>query len=226
MDELIIKKQFAPVIILLMSLMFGACEYRVKTPAPPKASTQFRVVTYNVSNNPDDDAEDAYLAAIFTAIESLDIQGNQLRPQIISVQETDTASSQRLADLLNTIYEVDSYALEVSGSVGGYRTAIIYDSASFDNIVVTELTGAPFTRPLLRVQLQPVGKSESMYVYAIHLKSGSSTSDIDARELEAQAIAADAMALNDGVKLFLGDFNWKGASEPAWVSSLAYRLTR
>ena len=71
---------------------------------------------------------------------------------------------------------------------------------------------------MVRGQFRPVGTTGKFdfYVYAVHLKSGSSGSDKTARATEAANLRANADALGDGVNIiYAGDFNMLGSSEGA-----------
>lgn len=204
--------------LFISAIIFSGC-------IPPAADEDtatlpneiFRVVSYNISNNPDNTEEEEYLTTIFSAIKNFNNQGITSRPHIIALQETDSSSAATVNNLMNELFAVDSYELITSGSVGGDRTALIYDDSRFEYLDAIEIVDDSLTRPVLRVKLSPTNSSELLYIYIIHLKSGSTTADIAAREAEAQIIAADANSLLDGGKLFLGDFNWRGASEGAWA---------
>ncbi len=183
-----------------------------------------RVVAYNTVNNPDNASEDAAFTTVFDAIGTEVVDGRAKRPDVIAVAETDAGSSARLVNLLNNLYGVTSYNIITSSPSGFFdRTAVVYDSSTVSLLGSTELT-AGLTHNTVRTLLRPVGTSGSadFYVYAIHLKSGSSSSDKTTRASEAALLRADADALGDGANiLYAGDFNLLGSSEGAWSNLTA-----
>ena len=61
--------------------------------------------------------------------------------------------------------------------------------------------------------------SQRVTAYAVHLKSGTASSDRNQRTTEAALLRADADALGSaalGNLIYLGDFNWQRSSEGAW----------
>lgn len=81
------------------------------------------------------------------------------------------------------------------------------------------------THPILRAHFRIVGSTatnEQFYIYAIHLKSGSSASDVTQRSNEATHLRNNADALGQGTQIiYAGDFNLTGSSEGAWANLLA-----
>ena len=54
--------------------------------------------------------------------------------------ETDTGSSVRLVEFLNATHGVDAYEMVTSSSIGGDRTALLYDTGTVDLIDAVDLT--------------------------------------------------------------------------------------
>lgn len=210
--------------LVLSSLVFSGClSPKVTSKAtPPLEQDTFRVVTYNISNNPDNESEVKDITTIFNGIAELKLQDVSTRPHIIALQETDSASSLSVTDNLSVMFDEHgaSYQQVVSASVGGDRSALIYDESSFVFISSEELTDSALTRPVLKVKLKPIGSNEFIYFYVIHLKSGSTNDIKSIRQAEAHIILDDANNTNDGGKVFLGDLNICCASEPAWSELL------
>jgi len=183
-----------------------------------------RVVAYNTYNNPDDAIEDAWFSTIFSAIGNELVNGVAKRLDILVVSETDTGSSARLVDILNNLYGVSTYNVITSSSVGGDRTGIVYDSNTLILLDSNDITDIG-THPILRAHFRPVGYTSTaseFYVYAVHLKSGSTTSDKTQRALEAANLRSNADALGESKHIiFAGDFNMQGSSEGAWTNMLA-----
>ena len=99
--------------------------------APAALATTVRVGAWNVANNPDDAGEDAAFTAVLGAIGHIDI---------LAVAETDTGSSVRLVEILNATHGVDAYEMVTSSSIGGDRTALLYDTGTVDLIDAVDLT--------------------------------------------------------------------------------------
>jgi hypothetical protein len=80
-------------------------------------------------------------------------------------------------------------------------------------------------RQELRYLFRPVGYddgSADFYVYVGHYKAGSTTTDKNRRNVEAQQVRADADALGPGAHiLYTGDFNSTSSNEPAEQTLLA-----
>ena len=188
------------------------------------APVTIRVAAYNTYNNPDDAIEDACFNTIFSAIGNELVNGVAKRLDILAVSETDTGSSARLVDILNNLYGVSTYNIITSSSVGGDRTGIVYDSNTLILLDSNDITDIG-THPILRAHFRPVGYTSTaseFYVYAVHLKSGSTTSDKTQRALEAANLRSNADALGEGKHIiFAGDFNMQGSSEAAWTNMLA-----
>jgi hypothetical protein len=188
------------------------------------APVTIRVAAYNTYNNPDNETEDANFSTVFSAIGSESVNGVAKRLDILAVSETDTGSSARLVDILNNLYGVSDYNVVTSSSVGGDKTGIVYDSNTLILLDSNDITDIG-THPIIRAHFRPVGYTSTaaeFYVYAIHLKSGSTTSDKTQRALEAANLRSNADALGEGKNIiFAGDFNLLGSSEAAWTNMLA-----
>ncbi len=187
-------------------------------------AADIRVVAYNTFNNPDDALEDSWFTTVFAAIAAESVDGIAKRPDIVAVSETDTGSSVRLVDVLNSLYGVSSYQVITSSSVGGDRTGVLYDSSTLTLQGWSDLTEIG-THPMVRAEFCPVthaGLDSEFYVYAVHLKSGSSASDKATRAAEAGNLRGDADALGEGKHIiYAGDFNMLGSSEGAWTNMVA-----
>lgn len=184
-------------------------------------SNIIRVGTYNTFNNPDNSIEDAWFGTIFGGISNKTINGTATRIDLLAVAETDTSSAARLSSILNDIHGVSSYAAIISSPDGGYdRTGIIYDTSSLALLSSLELTTG-FVHHIIRGEFRPLGTggSSDFFVYAIHLKSGSSSSAKSIRAEEAVRVRSDADALgNNAHVIFAGDFNMQGSDEEGWIN--------
>ena len=101
---------------------------------------------------------------------------------------------------------------------GGDATGFVYNTATVGLMESIELPGA-LTHSMLRGKFRPAdtfGESD-FYVYATHLKSGTTTSDQSRRQAEMSLIRANADALGDGPHVIVaGDWNMQSSSEGAW----------
>jgi len=193
--------------------------------AAPQASAAIRVVAYNTLNKPNNATEDAWFETIFSAIAAETVGGLTKRPDVVAVSETDTGSPARLVSVLNNAYGVSTYSTVTSSHDGaGDRTGVLYDSSTLDLLGSADLTDIGI-HPILRAHFRPVGETggdSEFYVYAIHLKSGSTSSAKNARAVEAANLRGDADALGQGAHIiYAGDFNMLGSSEGAWVNMTA-----
>ena len=206
-----------------MTTVFMLCLSVFGLPMVTQAAN-FRVVAYNTYNNPDDATEDTWFSTIFSAIGNETVNGVAKRLDILAVSETDETSSVRLVDILNNLYDVSTYNVVTSSSVGGDRTGVIYDSNSLILLDANDITDIG-THPIVRAHFLPVGyvsTASEFYVYAIHLKSGSASSDKEQRALEAANLRSNADSLGEGKHIiFAGDFNMLGSSEEAWTNMLS-----
>jgi hypothetical protein len=191
---------------------------------PQIAYATIRIVAYNTANNPDNATEDAWFNAIFSAIGEEEISGVAKRLDILAVSETDPDSATRLVNILNTLYNVDTYDVNTSSHVGGDRTGVVYDTSTLMLLDSNDLTNIG-THPMLRAHFRPVGYTSpdsEFYVYAIHLKAGDSLNEKNQRATEAANLRSDADALGEGKHIiFAGDFNLLGSSEGAWSNMRA-----
>ena len=161
---------------------------------------------------------------VFEAIGNESVNGLAKRLDVLAVSETDTGSSARLPNILNTLYGVNTYQVIASSPDGGNdRTAVVYDTASLSLLNSIELTTG-LTHHTVRAEFRPIGTNgdADFYVYAIHLKSGSTAGDMTNRATEAAILRADADALGDDAHvIYAGDFNLLGSSENAWSTMVA-----
>ena len=189
-----------------------------------KAGAAIRVVAYNCANRPNTTAQESHFRTVIQAIENESVNGIAKRLDILVVSEMDGTSATSLTGILNNLYGLNTYTNVLSSSVGGDRTGVIYDTSTLALTASNDLTTIG-THPILRAQFRPVGSTvtnEQFYVYAIHLKSGPTASDIAQRATEATNLRNDSDALGQGAHIiYAGDFNMTGSSEGAWTNMLA-----
>lgn len=189
------------------------------------ASAAIRVVAYNCANRPNNATHGDQFRTVFQAIGNQSVNGIAKRLDVLVMSEMDDSSGDRLTTILNNLYNVNTYTHVLSSSVGGDRTGVIYDSSTVTLVgTAVDLTTIG-THPILRAHFRPAGSTaanEQFYVYAIHLKSGSSASDIALRATEATNLRSDADALGQSAHIiYAGDFNLTGSSEGTWTNLLA-----
>jgi len=184
-----------------------------------------RIVAWNTLNGPNNETADANFSTILEAIGNETVQGNTKRIDVLALVETDPPgaggdSIGRIEDIFNELYvEMGGNYASVVTTVdgGGDSTGFVYDTSTvtlMGTAVIAE------THHMMRAQFRPadtLGESD-FYVYAIHLKSGTTAGDASLRETEAAALRVDADALGEGAQvLMVGDFNMQGSSEGAWT---------
>lgn len=189
------------------------------------ASAAVRVVAYNCANYPNNATQEAQFRTVFQAIGNESVNGIAKRLDVLVMSEMDGGSAGRLTTILNNLYNVNTYISELSSSVGGDRTGVIYDSSTVTLVGDADNLTTIGTHPILRAHFHPAGSTatnEQFYIYAIHLKSGSATSDRIQRATEATNLRNNADALGQGIHIiYAGDFNMTGSSEGAWTNLLA-----
>jgi hypothetical protein len=152
-------------------------------------------------------------------------------PDILTVTETRsnartgaTADTEFLTKTLNDLYGPGTYdhGTRNGATTGGGTEGVIYNTQTVQLLeeapIGTASTSGP-ARQELRYLFRPVGYddgSADFYVYVGHYKAGSTTTDKNRRNVEAQQVRADADALGAGVHiLYTGDFNTTSSNEPA-----------
>lgn len=185
------------------------------------AAAQLRVATWNLTNfnGSDADRNEAFRTSLFA-----EFDGRSLRPDVLVVQEvTGAAAANRLPGILNSDPRGgQDWALAQFIDGPTTDSALVYRTsrASVREVVVASAGG---TSPLpprntMRYDMAIAGyDTPVLSLYSTHMKAGTSGSDRDRREAEAQAIRADAEDLPDGTCIMLlGDFNMQSSSEDAY----------
>lgn len=187
---------------------------------------QLRIVDYNTAG----DAR-AGIGTIFAAIGAESVNGIAKAPDVISLQEQDSSASttQNLVNILNAIYGAGTYARATldGGTSGAGRPGLIYNTKTvqlISQLAFGTISTSGNARQDMRYQLRPVGYDggADFYLYASHYKASSGSSNAARRNVEAQAVRANADALGQGAHiLYTGDFNIYGSSEPMWATLTA-----
>jgi hypothetical protein len=160
-----------------------------------------RVVAYNCANRLNNVTEEGQFRTVFQAIGNQSVNGISKRLDLLVVSEMDPGSVTRLTTALNNLYNVNTFTDVLSSSVGGDSTGVMYDSSTLTLVGTAADLTTIGTHPILRAHFRPAGSTvanEQFYVYAIHLKSGDTASDIAQRATETANLRNDADALGQG----------------------------
>lgn len=174
-----------------------------------------RVVTWNVLHYPP--GRDADYRAVLSA----------LQPDVLVLQEMDnqTEVNAFLANVLNA-----------AGGPGGYAAATFTDGFDSDNALYYRTSTVTFAGPadhvdvntsLRQIDRWKVGlvgysaEASKLYVYSMHLKAGSTSSDQTQRLSETTLLRGNANGLPAGVHfVYAGDLNVRSSSEAAYAQQL------
>ncbi|MBS1706519.1 MAG: hypothetical protein JST40_11645 [Armatimonadetes bacterium] len=190
---------------------------------PVLAVAQLRVASWNVTNygSSSTDRTAAFQTCFYGVFEN-----RSLAPDVLICQEfLDATAVTNFRNLLNTATNSPGDWASIA-FVNGPDT----DSTFFYRTSKVEYLGyklvhgggnAPeVPRNVMRYDFRPVGypvDEATMAIYSSHMKSGSTTSDIDRRILEAQYVRTDAQSLNSKWSFLIGgDFNILTSSEVAY----------
>ena len=177
----------------------------------PSPAAAVRVVTYNILNFPGTTGtarEDDFR----TVVEQLDAD-------VIVVQEmlSQTGVNQFLNNILN-YSQPGTYA--AGPFINGYDTdnAVFYRISTIDLVSTQRITTA--LRDINEYVVRPVGYASSgaeFAVYSLHLKAGSTSTDLTKRLAEATILRGHMNALAEGSHhMVAGDFNIRASTEAAY----------
>jgi endonuclease/exonuclease/phosphatase family metal-dependent hydrolase len=201
------------------------------------ATAQIRVASYNTATAFEDGGTPrAGLQNVLAGIGTESFNGISKRIDLLALTEQNNTTGNTTAQVLsmmNTLYGAGTYAKGTFVSDGSINpntdsSALIYDTTKFTLVaekLVGTASGSGQPRQEIRYQLRPISytSSSDFYVYVAHYKAlGDSTSQ-NRRNIEAQAMRADANTLPAGSRiLYVGDFNLtEGTSETAWSTITA-----
>lgn len=204
----------------MLRLGFKAAILLILTLAAP-ATAQLRVTTWNLTNFNGTDADRN--AALRTALFD-EFDGRSLRPDVLVFQEITGASA---ANLLPSILNADprggqdwALAAFIDGPTTDSALAYRTSRVSIRDVVVASPGGSSPRPPrnTMRYDLAIAGYDTPMLsIYSTHMKAGTSGTDRDRREAEAQAIRDDAEDLPEGTHIMLlGDLNIRSSNEEAY----------
>ncbi len=190
-----------------------------------------RFVTYNVHATGDSfdrgsGLPSSSLGTLLQAIGNESVNGLARPIDLLGLQEvrTQLTTTADVVSQLNAIYGAGVYARGNTngGSTAGSDTVgLVYNTQTLDllgeqAIGVATTSGQP--RQAMRYKLRPDGGSAAteFYVYVSHFKAGATGDDEDRRDVEAQAIRADANALGSANVIYVGDFNIQSSSDASF----------
>ncbi len=209
------------------------------------SAESLRIVSYNIAA--DIDGYTTARPGLMTVLQGIGDEATYApaRPiDVLTLQETTsnvTTVAPIVADL-NALYGANTYAMStyqatVNGgnpSTGNGPNALIYKQTSLqlvaqpptlaDAVGIGTPSTSGFPRQPVRYQFRPVGgtAADDFYVYVSHYKASTGSTNETRRNVEAQAIRADAATLPPAARiLYTGDFNMYSSSEPAYVTLLS-----
>lgn len=196
------------------------------------ASAQLRIVTYNISAA--DNSGGALGTGFNTVLQGIgaeSVNGIAKPLDVLAIQEdvSQATTGQQFVNMLNGIYGSGVYARGTldGGSTGSGTQGIIYNTNTVQ-LVAEKAVGVSSSsgqsRQELRYQLRPVGygSTADFYLYSGHYKAGNASTDLMRKNIEAQAVRADADALGQGAHIILaGDYNSYSSSEPEFATLFA-----
>jgi len=186
------------------------------------------------------------LGTILQGIGNHHLNGNAQPIDVLSLQElhydnpNPSSSLQNIVTQLNNIYGLGTYAFDpyvgttTGNLVGNGPNGLIYNTHTVMDLGATGLTlQADGTTPLvsgdaagrqpIRYTLRPVGfaSNQDFYLYDSHYKALNGSDNATRRNIEAQAIRADADNLGASAHIiYSGDLNFTGGSNEAAYQSL------
>ena len=204
-----------------------------------------RIVTYNVQADTGG-ANGAIggpisgpgLTTVLQAIGSESLNGHAQPIDVLALQElyqTPATTLQYIVNQLNILYPTASYAYDPTNDptdgnqlTGNGPSGLIYNTLTVHDLGAVAIGGTPSgsvqPRDPMRYSLQPVqsGAAADFYLYVSHAKSGTTSSDANRRNIEAQDIRADAATLGPNAHIiYSGDYNITSSGEAAYHTMIA-----
>jgi len=200
------------------------------------ASTdELRIVTYNVKADTGSNDSGAGLTTVLQAIGNEHLNGNAQPIDVLALQELYSTPSVTLSYIvgqLNGIYGAGTYAYDTTadpttGGSGGGPSGLIYNTKTVRDVgavAIGTVSGSGAARAPMRYTLQPLatGAAATFYLYVSHAKSGTTSDDVNRRNIEAGELRTDAAALGASAHIiYSGDFNLNGSSESTYQTMIA-----
>ena len=189
--------------------------------APNALGQSLRICSYNLLDGPINAGEDQDFRVVIGAIGNLNILGSTRAIDILAFQEGPQNANvyDNIETNFETVFGGDYESTITVPDFAGCRTGFIYNTQTVTLIASTSLTSG-FTHNVRRGLFRPVGgtSSDDFYIYSIHLKAGSSASDQNEREQEANLLRSNAATLPGTANIiYAGDLNMKGSFEDAYA---------
>lgn len=209
---------------LLIGWMFVAAMVAIGAQSP-RAEAQVRIVNWNISN-----FGGGLVNELRTAVYA-EFNGQSMSPDAIIVEEVVGNGANTLASLVSTLNGAvsspgDWAAVPFVASTNDTSNGLVYRTSKLQWIATLSLTTGTGSGPInpprdnQRWRMRLVGYTSSaaeIYIYASHMKAGSSPSDQDRRTPEATRIRNDTAMLPAGAHYLLGgDFNIQSSSQTAY----------
>jgi endonuclease/exonuclease/phosphatase family metal-dependent hydrolase len=200
--------------------------------ATTPAAAQLRVVQYNVTaSGSTSSGPREGMATVFGGIADSARAGFTGDIDILLLQEGEKTATTgaSFAALLNQLTGKTTYThtLVDGATTGSGRPMAVYDAATVtlrgEQAIGTTSTSGQ-ARQALRYTFAPAGYSSAadFTVYVSHMKASTGTTNAARRDVEAQALRADADALGQGRHvIYAGDLNLYNASEAAFQTLTA-----
>jgi len=201
----------AAVAIVLM-ISAGACQ------------AQLRIVTYNIAKLNGDTTD---MANALAEIHEDDTRGFAVPVSVFVFQEVENVDFNTLNTIVNNAAPPGEFYIpatytnigedQVGAQAAFYRTKILTETASGHDDFSTG-GGRQSDRWLFRLKVSDVvfydNPEAEFYIYGMHLKAGSSQSDVNQRLSGVQLLRADADALPSGTHIiYAGDMNFSFSGE-------------
>ncbi len=214
------------------------------------ADSAFRVATYNLDSDTTDFSginQQTNLETVLEGINSYHLNDNGTLAardlDILAVEELQNGCGTNTADTLSSIvmnlnakygagvYAADATTDPTTGALtGNGPSGLVYNTQTLQVVSATSLgsvSGSGEARAPMEYQMHPIGFSSAanFYVIVSHAKSGSDSSSITRRNVEATTIANALSALPaNSHAIVLGDFNITGGSAEATYQTLLTQL--
>ena len=210
----------------------------------PVWADTLRVVTYNIQadtggavgsiGGPD---AGPGLTTVLQAIGSESLAGDAQPIDVLALQElngTPTTTLNFIVGQLNSIYGAGTYAYDTTtdptdgnGLTGNGPSGLIYNTHTVK--VVSAVSIGPVgssgaARAPMRYELESVnsGPASDFYMYVSHMKSSTTSSDANRRNVEATEIRTNAATLGPNAHIiYAGDYNTTSSTEAAYKTMVA-----
>jgi endonuclease/exonuclease/phosphatase family metal-dependent hydrolase len=194
----------------------------LETRTLPDATLLIGTWNVDIADTGGSNRDAAAFQEVFRALGQLDLLTvTEVRSNTVSGSNNDT---EWLTQQLNAVFGAGLYAhpTENAASDGGGTEGVIYNGQSLALLQVqfvgTASTSGP-ARQEYRYHFHPLiapDGAADFYVYVGHYKAGTTSTDRNRRNVEAQQVRADADALGPSVPiLYTGDFNSESSNEAA-----------